>query len=139
MTVAYCLRNMSESMELSTAVGDFRLGGPDVLEVDGLAVLVLAEGVVGEVVADVAGEGVGDDQRRAHEVVGADLGRYAAFEVAIAGEDGDGDEAVVFDGLRDVGRAAGRSCRCRWCSRSRRPGSGACRGRAGGRTSCSSR
>ena len=81
-------------------VGDLGLGGPDVLEVDGLAVLVLAEGVGVEVVADVAGEGVGDDQRRGHEVVGADLGGDAALEVAIAGEDGDGDQAVVFDGLR---------------------------------------
>ena len=101
-------------------VGDLCLGGPDVLEEDGLAVLVVAERVGGEVVADVAGEGVGDDQRRAHEVVGADFGGDAAFEVAIAGEHGDGDEAVVFDGLARRRWAAGRSCRCRWCSRSRR-------------------
>ena len=84
-------------------VGDFLLRGPDVLEVDGRAGLVLAEGVGVEVVADVAGERVGDDQRRRHEVIGADFGGDAAFEVAIAGEDGDGDERVVFDGFGDVG------------------------------------
>ena len=68
--------------------GDFLLGGPDVAEEDGLAGLVLAERVVVEVEVDAAGEGVGDDQRRRHEVVGANFGVDAAFEVAIAGEDG---------------------------------------------------
>ena len=84
-------------------VGDLGLRGPDVFEEDRLAGVVEADGVGVEVVVDGADEGVGDDERRAHEVVGADLGRDAAFEVAIAAEDGDGDEAVVFDGLRDVG------------------------------------
>ena len=61
-----------------------------------------------EVVIDAAGEGVGDDQRRRHEVVGANFGVDAAFEVAIAGEDADGDERVGFDGFGDVfGQRAG--------------------------------
>ena len=62
-------------MDAGDGVGDFLLGGPDVFEVDGLAVLVLAERLGVEVVVDVAGERVGDDQRRRHEVVGADVGR----------------------------------------------------------------
>jgi hypothetical protein len=86
---------------------DFLLGGPDVLEVDGLAGLVLAERVGFEVVADVAGEGVGDDQRRAHQIICADLGGDAALEVAVAGEDGDGDERVVFDGLAETSVGSG--------------------------------
>ena len=51
----------------------------------------------------LAGERVGDDQRRRHEVVGADIDVDAALEVAVAGEHADGDQAVLFDGLRDVG------------------------------------
>ena len=65
--------------------------------------MILAERIGGEVVVDVAGERVGDDERRGHEVVGADLGVDAAFEVAIAAEHADGDEAVGFDGVGDVG------------------------------------
>ena len=90
--------------------GDFLLGRPDVAEEDGLAGGILADGVVVEVVVDAASEGVGDDERRGHEVVGADLGVDATFEVAIAAEDGDSDERVVFDGFRNVvGERAGVS------------------------------
>ena len=82
--------------------GDFLLGGPDIAEEDGLARFVFADGVCVEVVVDAAGEGVGDDEGRGHEVVGSDFGVDAAFEVAIAAEDGDSDERVGFDGLRDI-------------------------------------
>ena len=92
VTVAYCLRNMVESMRGVDGVGDLLLGGPDVAQIDGLAGLVLAQRVGGEVVADVAGERVGDHQRRRHQVICADLGRDSALEVAIAGEHGDRDE-----------------------------------------------
>ncbi len=102
-TVEYWWREHVGADGGEDGVGDFFLGGPDVGEHDGLAGVVVADGLGGEVVVDGADEGVGDDERRAHEVVGADLGGDAAFEVAIAGEDGDGDEAVVFDGLGDVG------------------------------------
>ncbi len=102
-TVEYCLRNMSESMQAATVSETSFCVGQMSRRKTGLPVLVRAERVGVEVVVDVAGERVGDDQRRAHQVVGADLGRDAAFEVAIAGEHGDGDQAVVFDGLRDVG------------------------------------
>ena len=83
-------------------VQDFLLGGPDVLEEDGIAGLVEADGVCGEVVVDRADQGVRDDERGAHEVVGADFGGDAAFEVAISGEDRDSDEAVVFNRPADV-------------------------------------
>ena len=84
--------------------GDFLLRGPDVVEEDGLAGLVFADGVAVEIVIDAAGEGVGDDERRRHEVVGANFGVDAAFEVAIAAEDADRDERVGFDGFRNVFR-----------------------------------
>jgi hypothetical protein len=54
-------------------------------------------------VVDAAGDGVGDDQRRGHQVVGADIDVDAALEVAVAAEDGDGDQAVLVDGFGDVG------------------------------------
>ncbi len=99
VTVAYSFVKLSEVEGGGDDCGDFLLGGPDVAQEDGLAGLVLAEGVVVEVVVDAAGERVGDDQRRRHEVVGAHVGVDAAFEVAIAAEHGDGDQAVLFDGL----------------------------------------
>ena len=83
--------------------GDLSLCGPDVAEVDGLAGWVVAERVGVEVVADAAGERVGDDERRAHEVVGADVDINSPLEVAIAAEHADGNEAVVFYRFRNVG------------------------------------
>ena len=56
-----------------------------------------------EVVVDAACEGVGDHQGRGHEVIGADFGVDAAFEVAIAAEDADCDERVVFNSFGDIG------------------------------------
>ncbi len=81
----------------------FLLRGPEVAQVDGRAVLVAAERFGFEVVMDGSGERVGDHQRRAHEVVGADFGGNAAFEVAVSAEHGDGDEAVRLDRVGDVG------------------------------------
>ncbi len=57
----------------------------------------------GEVFLHGAGERVGDDEGRRGEVVRLHVGRDAAFEVAVAGEDGGGDEAVLVDGFRDGG------------------------------------
>ena len=42
--------------------------------------------IFAQVDIDAAGEREGYDQRRRHQVVGADFGVDAAFEVAIAGE-----------------------------------------------------
>ena len=61
----------------------------------------MAEGLGGDVLAYVAEQGVGDDEGGAGEVVGADVGVDAAFEVAVAGEDADGDQLVVFYGVDD--------------------------------------
>src|SRR5208283_5273002 len=79
--------------------GDFGLRGPDVFEKNRPAGGIAAQRIGVEVVADAAGERVGDDERRAHEVIGADIDVDAALEVAIAAEHADGDEAVVFNGF----------------------------------------
>ena len=54
-----------------------------------------------------AGERVGDDERRRGEIIRAAERIDAAFEIAIAAEDGDGDEIIVLDGFADgVGERA---------------------------------
>ena len=75
--------------------------GPDVLEVNRLAVLAGAERLRVEVDIDAAGEGEGDDERRRHEEVRLDVRVDARLEVAVAGEDAGGDEIVLGDGLVD--------------------------------------
>ena len=72
------------------------------------------------------------------EVVHLHVGVDPALEVAVAGQHRDDREVVVVDRRPRSRRAAGRSCRCRWCSRSRRGGSRASPGRATGRPSRSS-
>ncbi len=69
------------------------------LRINRLAGLVVAQRIGIEVMADPAGECVGDNQRRAHQVVGAHIHVDAALEVAIAAEHADGDQAVLVDGL----------------------------------------
>ena len=83
--------------------GDFRLRGPDVFEVNRLAGLIRTERVGVEVVADAPGERVSDDERRRHQIICADVNVDAALKVAVATEHADGDEAVVFNGFRNVG------------------------------------
>ncbi len=67
----------------------------------------LPSGFGGEIEIHAAGERVGDDERRRREIVGAHERVDAAFEIAIAAEDGDGDEIVFLDGVADgVGQRA---------------------------------
>src|SRR5213080_1484406 len=61
------------------------LGGrPDVLEIDGLAVLPLAERLLLQVEIDPPGERVRDDERRRGEIVGPYLLLDAPFKVTVA-------------------------------------------------------
>ena len=50
-------------------LGDLLVRRPDVLQEDGIAVPVRAERLAGQVDVDVAGERIGDDERRAGEIV----------------------------------------------------------------------
>jgi hypothetical protein len=95
------------------------VGRPDVLQEDVIALLVLADRILGDVDPHRAGDGVGHDQRRRGQIVGLDVRVHAAFEVAVARQDRGRDQGVVVDRLRDRPDPAGPSCRCRWCSRSR--------------------
>ena len=80
---------------------DFLGGRPDVLQVDRVAVLVGAERVLGDVHQQRTGDGIGDDQRRRGQVVGAHVRVDAALEVAIAGQHRAGDQVAIGDGLGD--------------------------------------
>ncbi len=79
----------------------FGVRGPDVAEVHGRAVFAGAERFVVEVDVGGAGQGIGDDQRRAGQVVGFHIGIDAAFEVAVAGEHAGDDQVVFLDGFGD--------------------------------------
>ena len=101
---------MSEEIDFCIVSLDFSLRGPDVGEIDGLAVFVFADGIFAEVDIDASGERKSDDQRRRHQIIRADFGIDAAFEIAIAGKHR-GDHQIVFiDGLRNFfGQRAGVS------------------------------
>src|ERR671916_2055680 len=80
-------------------LGYLGLRGPDVLEVDGVASLVLSERVVDQVQVHGPCQGVGDDERRRGEVIGPHVGVDAPLEVAVAREDGGDHEVVLVDRL----------------------------------------
>src|SRR6185295_9441845 len=74
---------------------DLDRGRPDILQVDELAVAAGSDRFLGKILLHRAGERVGDDQRRRGEVVGLHVGADAAFEVAVPGQHGGGDDAVL--------------------------------------------
>ena len=80
-----------------------RGGGGEVVGGDGRAGGVGAEGVLFGVDIDAPGQGVGDDERRGAQEVRLAAGVDAAFEVAVAREDGGGGQVVGLDGVHDVG------------------------------------
>ncbi len=75
-------------------VGDLFLRGPDVLEEYVVAIRILPQRIFAEIDVGRAGDGVGDDQRRAGEVVRFYLGADAAFEVAVARQHRGRDQVV---------------------------------------------
>ena len=78
--------------------------GPDVAQEDLLAPVVRPQRLAVHVDVHPARERVGDDEGRGGEVVGARIGADAALEVPVPGEDGAGDEVVLADRARDLGR-----------------------------------
>jgi hypothetical protein len=64
-------------------VGDFVVSGPDVLQEDLLAVLARADGLSLKVNVDSSGNGVGDDKRRAGQVVGTDMRVNTTLKVSV--------------------------------------------------------
>jgi len=88
-------------VDLGHGVGDFLLAGPDIAQVDGFAVVVRPQRILGQVDAHAAGQRVGHYQRRRGQPVGLDQGVHAAFEVAVAREDRRDREVGAGDGFFD--------------------------------------
>ena len=88
---------------LFNRIGHFFLGGPDVLEVDGLAFLVSAQRVGVKVVADFSSQRVGHNKRRTHQVVGAHVHVDAALKIAVAAEHTYCHQAMLVDAFGYVG------------------------------------
>ncbi len=84
-------------------VADFLEAGPDVFQENINADAVFGDGFFGEVDVHTTRERVSDDERWRHEEIGADVLVNAGFEVAVAREDGGGDEVVLNDGGFDLG------------------------------------
>ena len=66
-------------------LGDFAVGRPDILEIDIVAGLVLADRIGIEIDPERPGERIGDDQRRRGQIVALGQRVDAAFEIAVAG------------------------------------------------------
>ena len=99
-----CARTSPTATEAPTTCLISSALGPDVAQVDRLAVGALAERLVDEVDVHPAGERVGDDQRRAGQVVGLHVLVDPALEVAVAGEDGADRQVLLGDRRRDLRR-----------------------------------
>ena len=89
---------------------------PDVLQEHRLAAWRGPDRLGDHVGPDRALERISHDQRRRGEIIGAAIGRDAAFEIAVAGKHADRDQVLVIDrladrlgeraGIADAGRAA---------------------------------
>ena len=62
-----------------------------------MALLVVAERLLGQILADGACKRIGDDERRRGEIIRFHIRRDAAFEIAVAGNDRRADEIVLVD------------------------------------------
>ncbi len=95
---------------------NFLRGRPDILEIDRVAVLIIADRLLGQVLLDRTGKSVSDDEGRRGQIVRLHVRRDTAFEVAVTGENAGRNQALVVDrlgdrrrqraGVADAGRAA---------------------------------
>src|SRR5262249_33241438 len=81
---------------------DFLRTGPDVFQIDVLAVFALADRLFGHVDVDASGQRERDDQRRRHQEVGLDRLMHARLEVAVARQDARRDQVILRDDLFDL-------------------------------------
>src|SRR5262245_28443506 len=79
---------------------DLLLRGPDVANVDWLALRIGPERLVVNVDVHPAGQGVSDDQRWGGEVIGPHFGMDASLKIAVAAQHRGDNEIVLLDGFR---------------------------------------
>ena len=77
-----------------------RSGGQMSLRYTGCALRILAQRLGRQIDLHLAGERVGDDERRRRQIVGADLRLNAALEVAVAAQHRCHDQILILDDLR---------------------------------------
>src|SRR5690606_35930186 len=82
-------------------VADLALAGPDIAQVDRLAVAAGAQRLAGQVDVDRASQGVGDDQWWRGQEAGVHLRVDATLEVAVAAEHRGDDQFMLVDRLAD--------------------------------------
>src|SRR6266699_964796 len=86
-TSLYCLLYCDEETEERT--------------VDSISCGVAAQRFAGKVKVHAPCDSVSDDKRRRGQIIGANQRMNAALKVAIAAQDGNGDQIVVLDGGAD--------------------------------------
>ena len=75
--------------------GNLLRGGPDVFEVDVIAVAVLANHICGQVNVQSASQSIGHHQGWRGQIIGADIWGDAPFKVSVAGQHRSGDEIAL--------------------------------------------
>ena len=85
--------------DLALDLGDLGCGWPDVLQEDRVAILIRAKRLGGQVKAHRACQGIGHDQGRRGQIIGARIGIDPALEIAIARQDRDRNQITVLNGL----------------------------------------
>ena len=93
-----------EHLGCDDGVGDLLnlgAGRPDVSQEDIVTLLILSKRCALKVELDGAGKGVGNNERRRGQVVGASVGMHTALEVTVTGKHGGGDHVVIDDAVLD--------------------------------------
>jgi hypothetical protein len=97
--------DLLEHLGLDHSAGHFLhlvTSGPDIAEVDILAIFTLTDGLGFEVDVDAASQCVSDDQGRRGQVVGASIGVHTALEVSVSREDSSGNKVIVHNGVLNL-------------------------------------
>ena len=102
--VAVLLREQVLGDGLADDARDLAAGRPDVAQVHLLALVVGAERRAHQIDIHVAGERIGDNERRGSEVVRAHVRVHAALEVAVARKHRGRDDVVLVDRLGELFR-----------------------------------
>src|SRR6202034_2383858 len=93
---------------LLNRVRTFLLRWPDVLEVNRRAVLVVPQRIAVEVVADLAGQRISDDERRTHQIIRAHINIHATLKIPIAAQHRNSNQAMLANAVRNVRRQRAR-------------------------------
>ncbi len=89
-------------------IADFLVARPDIAQIHRLPIAARAQRLGGQVDVGGAGDGIGDDQRRAGQVIHFDFRVHAPFEVAVARQHRSHHQVASGDACTDFGRQRAR-------------------------------